>query len=101
VTANGRILAFGIAGISIAGGLALTWVDGAGWGAIALGVTILLGTAFDTAYRGRPHQHSNAASHWQDTGEREIDSATGQIVVVWYDPVTGMRAYEPVGQTPS
>jgi len=99
MTRNGRFLAFALGGLLLVGGIVLWRMADAGWGAMGLGLAILIGTVFDGAYRGR--RKAGGGAHWQDTGEREIDSATGETVAVWFDPATGARAYEPVGRIPS
>lgn len=99
MTRNSRIAALVLAGLLMLGGLWMQRETGDGWLLLAFGVLVLTGTAFDTAYRGR-RIGPVAGAQWRPTGERAIDPETGTVVVVWYDHVSGARAYEPEGRTP-
>jgi hypothetical protein len=62
---------------------------------LGLGVLGILGTAFERwRYRKRPPP----AARWEPTGERFEDPATGEVMEVLYDPVSGERRYEPVSR---
>lgn len=94
-----RMAALVVAGLMLGGGALLVWVANAGWPLVLMGLLIVAGTLFDRGYRAR----ADAVGHgqWQRTGEREVDSATGTITEVWYDPLTGQRRYEPIGRAPN
>ena len=99
MTANGRIAALVIAGLAALGGV-LVQVGSAKGGGIPLflfAALILIGTVFDAGYLAR---RRSAQGAWQLTAEREVDHQTGQILEVWYDPVSGERRYLPTGQRP-
>ena len=98
MTSNGRTLLFVLSGALVVGGIALQVTEGQGIGLFILAAMVLIGTVFDAGYRGR-----NRAAHarWEKTGERELDHETGEIVEVWYDPVSGERRYESAGSDPT
>jgi CHASE3 domain sensor protein len=99
MTVKGRIAALVIAGLAALGGV-LVQVASAKGGGIPLllfAALILLGTVFDAGYLA--HRRS-AGGTWQLTAEREVDHQTGQILQVWYDPVSGERRYLPTGERP-
>lgn len=98
MTSNGRLAALAIAGAMVLGGMTLTAFEGEGWPLILMAAVVFIGTLFDGGYRGRRRA---ANGQWQRTGEREVDHQTGEIVEVWYDPVSGERRYERAGQDPS
>ena len=60
---------------------------------LIIGALGILATVFE---RWRYRKHLPPAAHWQPTGERFEDPATGEPVEVLYDPVTGERRYEPL-----
>lgn len=95
MTRNGRIAALVLAVAMVCGGVVLEGSTGGGAGLFVFAALIVIGTVFDAGYRRR---RGSSHSQWQRTGEREIDHETGAIIEVWYDPLTGERRYEPVGQ---
>jgi hypothetical protein len=78
------------------GGLALGLTIGGGWALAVLGVVIVLSVACEGRYR-RGRAPADDHERWQRTGEREIDSETGEPTEVWFDPLTGARSYRPLG----
>jgi hypothetical protein len=79
-----------VGGLFAVGGL-LVWKIGGGpvlliLGAVAI-VTGLLEPIYGRAI-GRAPQ-----GNWRPTGEKFVDPETGELVTVWYDPVTGERRY--------
>ena len=99
MTPNGRIAALVLAGLAAAGGV-LVQVgssDSGGFPLFLLAALILLGTMFDAGYLARRRSTRGA---WQLTAEREVDHQTGQILEVWYDPISGERRYLPSGERP-
>jgi len=99
VTPNGRIAALILSGLAAAGGVAVQarGAQGGGLPLLILAALILLGTLFDAGYLAR---RRSGRGVWQLTPEREIDHQTGQILAVWYDPVSGERRYLPSGERP-
>lgn len=79
---------------SFLAGLTVQARTGQGWGLIVLGVAIAASVLLEGRYRGATRSATGRAG-WQRTGKREIDSETGQIVEVWFDPATGDRHYLP------
>jgi hypothetical protein len=62
-----------------------------GWQALIIGVTVLIGTAFE---RWRYRQIEEAPNgQWQRTNERFLDPSTGDPIDVMFDPRTGERRY--------
>jgi hypothetical protein len=72
-------------------GLIACGVHAPGWQALAIGVTVLIGTLFER-WRYR-HIEEPPNGHWQPTGEQFIDPSTGDPVEVMYDPRSGERRY--------
>lgn len=99
MTPNGRFAALVIAGLAAVGGVLVqtTSEGGGGFPLLLFAALIALGTVFDVGYRAR---HRSSRGAWQLTAEREVDHQTGEILQVWYDPVTGERRYLPTGQRP-
>lgn len=99
MTPNGRIAALVIAGLAAGGGFLLQALtaDGGGFPLLVFAVLVALGTVFDAGYLSRRRGGRGA---WQLTAEREIDHQTGQILEVWFDPVSGERRYLPSGERP-
>lgn len=99
MTPNGRIAALVLAGLAAAGGVLVQVGSGAGGGfaLFVLAALILLGTVFDAGYLAR---RRSARGAWQLTAEREVDHQTGQILEVWFDPISGERRYLPSGERP-
>jgi hypothetical protein len=96
MTRNGRFLALLLGALAVAGGLFGLATTGWGWPAVIFGALVLIGTLFDLGYHGLREAPDHA--RWQPTGERELDTATGEIVEVWFDPVTGERSYRRAGE---
>ena len=99
MTPNGRIAALVIAGLAAMGGVLLQTASagGGGFPLFVLAALVALGTVFDAGYLAKRRSTRGA---WQRTFEREVDHQSGQILEVWYDPVTGERRYVPAGQRP-
>lgn len=72
-------------------GLIASGVHAPGWQALAVGVTVLMGTLFERWRYRRIEEPSNG--RWQRTDEKFIDPATGDPVEVMFDPRTGERRY--------
>ena len=81
-----------IAGIVAATGAALilTGVTLPGIQALVMGALVVVGILFERRYR---HNNQQPDSHWQTTGERFVDPASGKNVEVYYDPQSGERRY--------
>ena len=63
---------------------------------ICLGAAIIVGTAFERwRYRNAPPAHA----HWERTGERFEDPATGETMEVHYDRASGERRYVRTGES--
>ena len=99
MTKNGRIAALVIAGLAaLVGVLAQVFsADGGGFPLFFFAALIGLGTVFDAGYLAKRRDLRGA---WQRTAEREVDHQSGQVLEVWYDPVSGERQYLPAGQRP-
>ncbi|WP_421847315.1 hypothetical protein [Novosphingobium sp.] len=99
MTQTGRIAALVIAGLAAVGGMLVQTSSPAGGGfpLLLFAALIVLGTVFDAGYLARRRTSRGA---WQLTAEREVDHQSGQILEVWYDPVTGERRYLPSGERP-
>ena len=95
-----RTVVLALGGIAVAVG-AVTGAAGArgpGIYLICLGVAIILGTAFERwRYRNAPP----AGAHWERTGERFQDPATGETMEVQYDRASGERRYVRMGESAS
>ena len=91
-----RSVAITLGVLMIAAGLALGLVTGGGWTIAGLGVVVIASVLVEGRYRGAK---SGASDHarWQRTGERELDTETGEALEVWFDPATGARRYRPLG----
>lgn len=97
-----RIAALALAGALVIGALTLYVYDRLDSEPVVymLGLQaalIVVGTLFEARYRGRKLA---SRGQWQATGERELDTETGTVIEVWFDPVTGERRYVPAGHRP-
>lgn len=99
MTPNGRIAALVVAGFAAAGGLFLHVASarGGGFPLFLFAGLIVVGTLFDAGYLAKKRHQRGA---WQLTAEREVDHQSGQILEVWFDPVSGERRYLPTGERP-
>lgn len=99
MTPNGRIAALALAGIAALGGLFLqaNSAEGGGFPLLLFACLLVAGTLFDAGYLAKKRNRRGA---WQLTSERELDHQSGQILEVWYDPLTGERRYLPTGERP-
>jgi hypothetical protein len=99
VTPNGRIAGLVLAGLAAIGGVLMQAAgkDGGGFPLFVLAALIAVGTVFDAGYLER---RRGPRGIWQLTAEREIDHQSGQILEVWYDPISGERRYLPTGERP-
>lgn len=92
------VLALGV--IAVAAGVMLVTAGTRGPGVylMCVGAVIVLGTVFERwRYRNSPP----AAAHWERTGERFQDPATGETLEVQYDRASGERRYVRIGDSPS
>lgn len=90
------LAAGGVAAIAGAG-LLLAGAGGPGIPLLVGGGVLTLGTVLESwRYRKTPP----AGAHWQPTGERFEDPATGRPMEVLYDPVSGERRYVPSDERP-
>jgi hypothetical protein len=74
-------------------GLIACGVHAPGWQALAIGVTVLIGTLFERWRYRRIEEPPKG--NWQRTGEQFIDPSTGDPIEVMFDPRTGERRYVP------
>ena len=95
-----RTIVFGLGGIAVAAGAlsVMTGARGPGIYLICVGAAIILGTAFE---RWRYHNAPPAGAHWERTGERFEDPATGETLEVLYDRASGERRYVRAGESAS
>ncbi len=86
---RGTVLGFGV--VLMTGGI-IAGLAGAGrpvFGAIGVGLLIVLGTVFEGRYRA----HTEAPGPgWERTGER-FREPDGAVVDVWFHPASGERRY--------
>ena len=101
MTINARLFVLSLGGLVLLGGIAGLAAGVEAWPAVLFGALILIGTLFDLGYRGTAAKHAAAGAKWQLTGEREINTLTGEAQEVWFDPLTGTRRYEPLGADPN
>ena len=89
-----RVVLLVIAGLLIAGGIALVMlvVIPAGIALIGWGVLLLIGLLIER-WRYKPLSGRNPGPDWTATGERFIDPETGKLVAVYFHPRTGERRY--------
>ncbi|WP_374414739.1 hypothetical protein [Novosphingobium colocasiae] len=95
-----RTTALLLGGAVALGGIALCTVDPGGIALVAVGGLIVASVLLEGRYRRGSGQAMGTPGRWQDTGEREIDSESGEPVAVWFDPVSGARRYLPLGERP-
>lgn len=93
-----RTIVLALGAIAIAAGALLLRTPvsrGAGVYLLLVGGAIILGTVFERwRYRNSPR----GGGHWERTGERFEDPATGETLEVHYDPVSGERRYVRTGE---
>ena len=65
---------------------------GAGWGALVLGLVLVLGTVLEQV-RYKPVEKTQPGPGWERTSERFIDEESGKMVTVYVRPETGERMY--------
>lgn len=96
---RGCALLFGallcIAGAVLIGAVRIAWP--AGVEMLVIGALVIASVLFERHYRTRPA----AGGHWETTGERFIDPASGKLMQVRYNPTTGQRVYEEVDSAES
>lgn len=95
MTGSARAIILGVSAVMIIGGLALEAGLGQGWPLMSLGALLAASVLLEGRYRGTVGETAGRST-WQRTGERELDSETGRIVEVWFDPATGERRYLPI-----
>ena len=83
----------GIGVLCLAGGAvaALAGAEG-GWGAIAFGAILILGTIYERV-QYKPLATSRPGPGWERTSERFVDEQTGKTITVYVRPETGERQY--------
>ena len=91
-----RILVYVLAGLCALGGFLMLAQNGGGVVLIGLGVLLAASVALEGRYQFGRATPNVPAERWVRTGEREIDTETGEPREVWFDPVTGARRYEPM-----
>lgn len=85
------IIAFGV--LCLAGGaIAALAGAGSGWGAIAFGALLVLGTVYERVHY-KPLVTSRPGPGWERTSERFVDEQTGKTVTVYVHPESGERQY--------
>jgi hypothetical protein len=95
VSPGARTTALVVGGLMAAGGIALGVFAGGGWVLAGVGALVIASVLVERRYRG-----ATGSGNWQRTGEREVDSETGEPIEVWFDPLTGKRRYLPLGFEP-
>jgi len=95
-----RTTALVLGGALSLAGIALCTIDAGGFALAAMGGLIVASVLLEGRYRRGSGQGMGGSGRWQETGEREIDSETGQPMAVWFDPVSGARCYLPLGERP-
>lgn len=100
MSANARIVVYGIAALLALGGLVVLANDGGGLFLVGFGALLAASVALEGRYRSGHTRSDIPPERWVRTGEREIDTETGQPCEVWFDPVTGARRYEPLAGDP-
>lgn len=92
-----RTTALVVGGLMAGGGIALGVFADGGWMLAGVGALVIASVLVERRYRGASGE---ASANWQRTGEREVDSETGEPIEVWFDPLTGKRRYLPLGFEP-
>lgn len=101
MTGPARVVILCVSALLVLGGVVALARWGHGWAPIVMGALIAASVLLEGRYRGpagkAPDRGNRAPdrANWQRTGERELDSETGRIVEVWFDPATGQRHYLP------
>lgn len=95
-----RSAALMVGGAMAFGGLALSAVTPGGLWLVAMGGLVIASVLWEGRYRTSGGQGGSHPGRWQLTGEREIDSETGDPIEVWFDPQTGARRYLRSGERP-
>lgn len=57
------------------------------------GALLIVSLIWEGRYRARVDRNRG---EWQDTGERNIDPTSGQLIAVYFNPSTGERDYRGV-----
>jgi hypothetical protein len=91
------VLIFGFGVLALGGYLCTQGVGHGGIQVLVGGAIFVLGTLFE---RWR-YNNKNASSDgdWQVTGERFVDPETGKNMEVLYDPQSGERRYQEIGNS--
>ncbi len=85
------VIALGV--LCLAGGaIAVLAGAGGGWGAMALGAILILGTVYERVHY-KPLAATRPGPGWERTSERFVDEQTGKTVTVYVRPETGERQY--------
>ena len=89
------VLIFGFGVLALGGYLCTLGVRSGGIQVLVGGAIFVLGTLFE---RWR-YNNKNASvdGDWQATGERFVDPETGKNMEVLYDPRSGERRYQEIG----
>lgn len=99
MSANARAVVYAMAALCIVAGM-LPLAHGGGFVLVGIGVLIAASVMLEGRYRNGQSASDIPPERWVRTGEREIDTETGQPVEVWFDPVSGARRYEPLERGP-
>jgi hypothetical protein len=101
MSSNARTFLLIVGGLMVLGGV-VGMVTGVPVFPLGLfGALILIGTLFDLGYRGAAGRRAAKGGLWLRTGEREVNTLTGEAEEVWFDPDSGARRYEPLGSDPN
>jgi hypothetical protein len=86
------LIAFGAICALTGAALLLGAQSAAGFGPLAFGLLVLLGTLLERV-RYKPIETEAPGAGWVATDERFVDGETGVPVRVWQEPATGERRY--------
>ena len=91
------VLALGVIAVGAGVTVMKSGARGAGIYLLCVGAAVILGTVFERwRYRGA---RGSTGAHWERTGERFQDPATGEIMEVDYDRSSGERRYVRTGDS--
>lgn len=93
------VLALGVIAAGVGVAVLGAGARGPGIYLMCVGAAIVLGTVFERwRYRGAS---GSTGVHWEPTGERFEDPATGEVMEVDYDRASGERRYVRTGERKS
>ena len=89
-----RLVLLAIAGLLLAGGIAIAMVGvfPAAIGLAGWGLLLLIGLLIER-WRYKPLGERSPGPDWTATGERFVDPETGKLVVVYFHSASGERRY--------